>query len=259
MQKEELSRVQEKIEEYNHLKNVFLSRVNDAMRTPLTSILGYCELLLSPASPEEHASFVRVIQHNGNRLLKLIGDLLQLTEIESNILEVHKEPCSPRAIVEDVMSTMSTEAAAKKLKFTSEYIEPLPAYVECDKKYISEILLKLLDNAIKFTEVGEVRIVVSASDQIESPKSLKFSVMDTAGGLCPESAQRLFQVFSHVDPSSSKRSEGIGIGLAIAKKLADLVDGQLTYETNSGVGSIFTLTVKINGDYSPLQEKSFSN
>lgn len=245
MQKDQLDTLREKVEEQNRLKNDFLNRVNHAMRTPLTSILGYCELLLSPSiSKEEQASFVRVIQHNGTHLLNLIGDLLQLTEIESNALEVHNAPCSPRAIVEGVVAAMSPAAAAKKLDFNVEYVEPIPAYIDCDQKFVTQILLKLVDNAIKYTEVGEVRIVVTMSTLQESSSYLQFKVIDTAGGVSSESIERLFQIFSHVEPSVSKRHEGIGVGLAIAKKLADLIKGQLTYHTNPGLGSCFTLTLQ---------------
>lgn len=260
MENDHLQILQAKVAEQNRLKNDFLTRINHAMRTPLTSILGYCELLLSPSiSPEEQASFVRVIQHNGTHLLNLIGDLLQLTEIDSNTLETHNAPCSPRAIVEEVMSAMSSAAAAKKIAFNVEYVEPIPAYIDCDQKFITQILLKLVDNAIKFTEIGGVRIVVSVPDQTKSSSYVQFSIIDTAGGVCPEGAERLFQIFSHVEPSVSKKHEGIGIGLAIAKKLTDLVGGQLTYHSDPGVGSTFTLTLRASSDQTPsYASKPFS-
>jgi signal transduction histidine kinase len=233
-----------KEKEQNHLKNDYLSRVNYAMRAPLISILEYCELLLSQnASPEEQTSFVRVIQHNGTHLLNLIGDLQQLSEIESNVLEIHNAPCSPRSIVEEVAAAMSPVAEAKELDFTVEYVEPIPAYIDCDQKYVTQILLKLADNAIKYTEVGNVHIVVEASSVQESATHLHFSVIDTAGEISQENVERLFQIFSRVRSPASKRPEGTGIGLAIAKKLADLINGELIYQPNAGVGSTFTLTL----------------
>lgn len=259
MQNDQLNMLQTKVEEQDRLKYDFLKRANHAMRTPLTSILRYCELLLSSTtSPEEQASYVRVIQHNGTHLLNLIEDLLQLAEIESNVLEVRNTPCSPRAIVEEVTAKLSPAAVAKKLDFNVEYVEPIPAYIECDQKYAAQVLCKLVDNAIKYTENGEVQIVVEVPPLQENSGQLQFSVKDTAGEVSPENVEKLFQIFSPIEPSAPNKREGIGIGLTIAKKLSELLKGKLDYHTNPGIGSIFTLTLRTSNQFAQFNNHVIS-
>lgn len=232
-----------KAEEASRCKSEFLARMSHEMRTPLTSILGYTELLLSPeADPKEYPLYIRTIQNNGNYLLSLITDLLDLTEIESDTLHVNITQCSPRALIEEVASVMLHFAAQKKLSLEVFYEEPIPTYIYNDPKRITQVLYKLINNAIKYTKAGGVRVLVKTSKTDFKDSSLQISVIDTGIGIPKEVSQNLFQAFFQSPSKETHSRKGVGIGLAIAKKLVELLGGKLSYYSEPGFGSTFIAT-----------------
>lgn len=232
-----------KEEKVNRLKSDFLSRISHEMRTPLTSILGYSELLLMPDTPfEKYASFARIIHRQGNILLNIIQDLIDLSEIESNTLKIKLSLCSPYSVVDEVISKCQPEAKSKKIKLDVTYQNKIPDQIYTDKKLVHRILFNLVNNAIKYTEAGQVEINVSMIDK-NGNSQLHFKVIDEGPGIPDEILEGLFQPFCHYEPSLLKSHRGIGIKLAIAKRLTELLGGTIFYQNNPCGGSIFSFSV----------------
>jgi CheY-like chemotaxis protein len=213
------------------------------IRTPMTAILGYSEQLLEPEqSRGDFEQAVGVIRRNGDHLLQVINDILDLSKIESGKLTVESIPCAPIQIVADVLDLLRGKASAKGLLLHAELIGPLPATIASDPTRLRQILFNLVGNAIKFTERGSVTIRL-ALQQEPAPPRLAFEVVDTGIGMSEEQCARLFQAFSQADTSTTRRFGGTGLGLAISRRLAQLLGGDVSMRSQPGLGSAFRLEV----------------
>ncbi len=232
-------------------KGAFLANVSHELRTPMTAVLGFTELLSEPnLSPAERAEYLATIRRNGEHLLTLINDLLDLSKIEADKLAVERVPCAPRVLVEEVISLMRVRARTKGLELATEFVWPLPDYVTTDPVRLRQILVNLVGNAVKFTERGGVRLVVRMTERPDVGRTaLAFDVVDTGIGLTPEQIERIFNPFTQADPSTTRRFGGTGLGLVISKRLAEALGGRLSVQSTPGVGSTFTVTV----DPGPLE------
>jgi CheY-like chemotaxis protein len=186
---------------------------------------------------------VRIIKRNGDHLLTIINDILDLSKIEAGKLEIELEQMSPLALFADIVSLMRVRADAKSLALKLQYRGPLPQTIQTDSARLRQIIVNLLGNAIKFTELGEVRLIVQLLDRDTQEPKLQCSVLDTGHGIAPEQLPRLFQPFQQADSSTTRTFGGTGLGLAISKRLALALGGDITVDTASGEGSTFTLTV----------------
>jgi len=224
-------------------KSAFLANMSHEIRTPMTAILGYAEILHANARTEEDIECSRTIKRNGDHLLGIINDILDLSKIEAGKLSVERVPCSPATIVADTASLMRVRAKAKNLALTVHYDGPIPATVQSDPTRLRQALLNIVGNAIKFTEVGSVRLVVRLlSDNIGDPK-LQFTVEDTGIGITEDQIAGLFRPFTQADSSISRTFGGTGLGLAISKRLVEMLGGDIAVSSLPGKGSAFTLTV----------------
>jgi signal transduction histidine kinase/ActR/RegA family two-component response regulator len=225
-------------------KGEFLANMSHEIRTPMTSILGYTDLLIDRSldgSGSQQA--LRTIQRNGEHLLAIINDILDLSKIEANMLEVEWLPCSPRQIAVDVAELMRVRTDAKGLRLDVEFDGPLPAAVETDPIRLRQVLINIVGNAIKFTETGGIRLVVRCRDDGDSALGVQFEVFDTGIGMTEEQIARLFQSFSQADSSTTRRFGGTGLGLALSRRLTEMLGGTIAVRSRVGLGSAFLVTI----------------
>lgn len=239
----------------NQSKSDFLANMSHEIRTPLTAILGYVELLSDRNLPDEiYNSYLGTIALSGKHLLTLINDILDLSKIEAGRMTVERVLFSPIELVNEVLGYFREMAAAKKLRLTARVDGRIPKTVHSDPVRLRQILVNLVGNAIKFTEKGCVGVVLRWQDahDADSPK-LAFDVCDTGIGLSEEQQLVLFQPFIQADSSTTRKFGGTGLGLSVSRRMARLLDGDVSVESVPGQGSRFTATV----DAGPMTDVEF--
>jgi PAS domain S-box-containing protein len=260
---EELRRAKQEAEAASLAKTEFLANMSHEIRTPMTAILGFAELLNDPAQNEsERRQCVQTIRRNGEHLLSIINDILDISRIEAGGMTIEKVPCSPRAVLSEVVSLMNVRAKEKGITLEAVCQGAAPATIRSDALRLRQTLLNLVGNAVKFTERGSVRVVlrveegsrekrapgspVADSCALGAPRSsLCFDVIDTGIGISPDHMDRLFQPFSQADSSMARRFGGTGLGLSISAKLASMLGGDIKVRSELGRGSTFTLRIGI--------------
>jgi protein-histidine pros-kinase len=240
------------LEKANLAKDRFLAGMSHELRTPLNAIIGFTGTLLmrlpGPLTADQEKQ-LRTVQSSARHLLSLINDLLDLARIESGKVELHLEPVACQAIVEDVATALRPSAEAKGLEFSAA-VTPPDLVVRADRRALSQILLNLTSNAIKFTESGRVSLTVGR--RREGGRGVtEFRVSDTGVGIRAEDQARLFEAFTQVDASRTRRHEGTGLGLHLSRKLAELLGGQISCRSEFGQGSTFTLLLADDAPLSP--------
>ncbi|QEG38371.1 chemotaxis protein CheB [Roseimaritima ulvae] len=230
----------------NQSKSTFLANMSHEIRTPMTAILGYTDLIADRIDDDETLEHVRTIRRNGDFLLDIINDILDLSKIEAGKLDVTAQRFAPVALVEDVRSIMDVRAAERGIQLDVEYRGLLPAQIASDPKRLRQILINLVGNAIKFTPEGEVKIIVSFEPQEAGQEcKLQFEIVDTGIGISPKQQRRLFQPFSQGNDDVNREFGGTGLGLAISKRLTELLGGEISAESTLGQGSRFCFAVDV--------------
>jgi CheY-like chemotaxis protein/two-component sensor histidine kinase len=227
------------------VKSAFLANMSHEMRTPLTVILGFADILKRPAlSDELRNDYLGRIERSGQQLLSLIEDLLDLAKIEAGQLSVRKEATDFRQIVESVLSKHMPSAAKKNLVLESFIDEALPNSIESSPLRFKQILDNLVSNAVKFTELGSVQVLLRRDRDL-----LLIDVVDTGIGIDDDLQETLFQPFSQADNSRTRSQGGTGIGLILSKRLTELLGGELNLkQSRKAVGTVFTVTLPGLGD-----------
>ncbi|NLX13862.1 MAG: response regulator [Phycisphaerales bacterium] len=235
----------------NAAKSEFLANMSHEIRTPMTAILGYADLI-GECCPgqcaygrEEMRKGIGTVQRNGRHLLEIINNILDLSKIEADKMTVEMVPVSPHAIVAEVESLVRVRAEANNLAFNCEFLGPVPETIRTDPLRVRQILVNLLGNSIKFTDTGGIRLLVCMVDEDSKP-CLQFDVLDTGIGMTAEQAQNIFQPFSQVDNSMTRRFGGTGLGLTISKRLAQMLGGDVfLLHSQPGLGTRFRLILPI--------------
>jgi signal transduction histidine kinase/HPt (histidine-containing phosphotransfer) domain-containing protein len=241
---EELSLAKMAAEEASRSKSQFLANMSHEIRTPMTAIIGYADLLLDPdQTTSDRVNCVQTIRRNGEHLLTVINDILDISKIEAGKMAVERVACSPFSVLSDVASTMRGRAYEKGLSFDVDVETPIPQTIRTDPTRLRQILINLTGNAIKFTESGGVRITAKLLTEGGVPR-LQFDVVDTGIGLTADQLGGLFQPFTQADASTTRRFGGTGLGLTISKRLAEMLGGGIEVASTPGAGSSFTLTVE---------------
>jgi PAS domain S-box-containing protein len=242
---EELHRAKEAAEMATRAKSEFLANMSHEIRTPMTAILGFADLLSNSFSAAEDVEAVQTIKRNGLYLMNIIDDILDLSKIEAGRMILEHTSCDPAAVVADVLTLMRVRAAAKSLSLHVEWKGPIPQTIQSDPLRLRQILINLIGNAIKFTEIGTVRVTGRMVRPQGGRPQMQFEVTDTGIGMSPEQVGRLFRPFTQGDSSTNRMFGGTGLGLVISKRLAEMLGGNITVSSAVGQGSTFTATIGV--------------
>jgi signal transduction histidine kinase len=236
------ARARVEAEQLGEAKARFLANMSHEIRTPLTAILGFADLLLDQSlSPAERLTHIETVRRNGEHLLGVINDILDMSKIQAGEMPISSVRCSVCKIAAEVAASVRVRAIDKGVELNVKYEFPVPEQITTDPLRLRQILLNLVGNAVKFTETGEVRLTVR-SDGLNAPVPyITLEVMDSGVGMTEGQLAQLFQPFKQVDDSAARRFGGTGLGLSIAKHLSGLLGAQLEARSTPGVGSVFTL------------------
>jgi len=250
----DLMTARDNAEAASRAKSDFLANMSHEIRTPMTAILGYTELLLDDDAPRsERQEWTDAVRRNGDYLLTLINSILDISTIENASLHAARSPTAPFEIVEEVVEMMRAEAEAKGLVLSLDRLPGVPERIQTNGPRLRQVVTQLVNNAIKFTPQGSVRVTVRLEPTPGSgvPR-LAIDVTDTGIGVRPNDIERIFEPFTQVDSSSTRVFGGTGLGLAIAKRVAEMLGGDVTVQSAPGAGSTFSVHV----DTGPLEGSS---
>ena len=226
-------------------KSEFLANMSHEIRTPMTAILGYADLLAEYLKEEQAAKhtrdYIETIKRNGDHLLSIINDILDISKIEADKLTIEQIAVSPATVVREVLDLMRVKTQARGLRLDASAKSAIPETIQTDPTRLRQILVNLVGNAAKFTELGSIEIHVSMAP--EKPNQLCFEIHDTGIGMSDAQIAKLFQAFEQADTSTTRRFGGTGLGLRICKRLATMLGGDIGVESGLGRGSRFHFSI----------------
>jgi PAS domain S-box-containing protein len=243
---EELQQAKEAVEIAYRVKNEFLANMSHEIRTPMNGIIGTIDLLCRTMLTPEQREYTETIRLSGDALLNVLNDILDFSKIESHEVELEEHPFRIETCIEEIFELYAIQADQKNIDLVYWIDEKVPQVVIVDSTRLRQVLVNLVSNAIKFTEQGEIYIVVSQASEENGKIELIISVRDTGIGIPSDRLHRLFKPFSQVDSSSTRKYGGTGLGLAICSYAVDLLGGQIWVESTLAEGSTFRFTIHVS-------------
>lgn len=234
---------QEELEKVSNSKNTFFASMSHEIRTPINTIIGLNEVILRESREADTKEYARNIQNAGRMLLSLVNDILDLSQMEMKKMEIIPMEYQTTKLFRDLIDMIQTRIKEKKLEFAVDIDENLPSVLLGDVKRVNQVLLNILTNAAKYTDVGSVTLSVRGEMSGEDEISLKISVADTGIGIRKEDLQHIYDSFHRVDAKKNLKVEGSGLGLSITKQLLDMMGGEITVDSIYTKGSVFTVTL----------------
>jgi GAF domain-containing protein/CheY-like chemotaxis protein len=230
-------------EEATQAKSMFLANMSHEIRTPMNAIIGLSNLALMNAPDFKQRDYLSKIHTAGVSLLGIINDILDFSKIEAGALTIETIPFWVDDVLGNVNTLIGQKASEKKLELVFSVADDVPQGLLGDPLRVSQILTNLISNAVKFTEAGHIQVSITRLDERDGRACLEIAVADTGIGMTQEQSARLFSAFSQADGSTTRRYGGTGLGLTIVKRLAELMDGDVTVESEAGIGSTFRVTL----------------
>jgi signal transduction histidine kinase/CheY-like chemotaxis protein len=239
---DELAIQKERAEESTHMKSQFLANMSHELRTPMNSILGLSELILESSSLKgKNKERLEVVLKSGKRLMNLINDILDLSKIEAGKMEIREEQLLLDELIDDVENAITPLTVNKNIKFKLTKKINTHIQISTDKGRVTQVLINLLSNAVKFTEKGQVELIISVPDV----DTLKFDVVDSGIGISQSDLQLIFEEFRQIDGTTTRKYGGTGLGLTICKKIADMLNGSISVQSEIGKGSTFSFSIPL--------------
>jgi len=240
----ELRAAKETAESATKAKSDFLANMSHEIRTPMNAIIGMTHLALKTSLSPKQADYLNKVKSAAQSLLGIINDILDFSKIEAGKLDIENTDFQLEDVLDNLSNIVSQKAHDKNLEFLISAQHDIPPNVVGDPLRLGQILINLVNNAVKFTERGEVLVTVTMEEKFADSVKLKFSVRDSGIGMTPEQSARLFQPFSQADTSTTRKYGGTGLGLSICKRLVEMMDGTIWVESQAGLGSTFYFTAR---------------
>lgn len=242
----ELARAKVEADRANRMKSEFLANMSHELRTPLNGIIGGADIILDEGPGETVANFAEVIRSSGEHLLALLNDILDLSKIEAGHMVADDDDVPLQSFLDLVENEFAIQCDKQNLGFSVLVKGDLPQIVRTDQKRVRQVLFNLISNAIKFTDYGHIRVEVSQEAVDDGVPLGVFAVTDTGCGITPEAIDRIFEPFEQEDASTTREFGGTGLGLTLTRRLAQLLGGTITCESERGQGSTFRFTLPLN-------------
>jgi PAS domain S-box-containing protein len=242
----ELVQAKEEALQLSRAKDMFISVMSHEIRTPLNAVIGMSHLLLDGNPLETQRENLNVLKFSADNLLKLINDVLDFTKIETGNIELEEENVNLRETIQSITGSLQYKAKEKNIYLTAQIDPATPDIVMADSTRLGQILLNLVNNAVKFTNKGGVNIELEVIDQTRKNVRVRFSVTDTGIGVASDKLNTIFESFKQADTSTTRKYGGTGLGLAISKRLIELHDSRINVDSEPGKGSTFWFTITFN-------------